>query len=174
MDMKEKFMTKIVRQTIRSKGINYFTVISLLVGTVFLMNLSIKLLTRINPYLSSIVAVIIVAVGTVLTFNLVVKDLANYIYKIIGSELVIERVISRKNHDFYNIGFNEILIFKKFNMIDQKIKVTKGFRFVQTNDKDQWYYLEYNKRGHKRGLIFEPEMGLVKSIEERLKENEIK
>jgi predicted nucleic acid-binding protein len=167
-------MPKIVRQTIRSKGVNYLKAAVLLVGTVFLMNMSIKLLTIISPILSSIVAIVIIGAGIVLIYNLVMNDLSNYIYKIIGRELIIERIISRKNHVYYNIGFNDVLIFQKHNLSEHKIKVTKGFRFVQTRDKENWYYLEYNKKGQRRGLIFEPELGLVRSIQERLKENENK
>ncbi len=167
-------MPKIVRQTIRSKGVNYLKIAVLLVGTVYLMNLSIKLLTQINPIFSSIVAIVIVGVGITLIYKLVMYDLSNYIYKIIGGELIIERIISHKNHVFYNIGFTDVLIFKKFSSQEKRIKVTKDFHFVQTRDKENWYYIEYNKKGQRRGLIFEPELGLVKSIQERLKNYEIK
>lgn len=166
-------MPKIMRQTIRNRGVSYLKVTALLVVTVFLMNLSIGLLTDVSPVLASIVAVVIVGIGVALVYNIVFYDLANYIYKIIGRELIIERIISRNNHLFYNIAFGDILIFRPYTQFDRHLKVPRSLRFVQTREKDQWYYLEYNHRGNKRGLVFEPEMGLVKSINERLKEYEI-
>ena len=161
-------MAKVMRQTVKSKGISYINVVSLLIFTIVVMNMSIQLVQWINPYLSSYLALAIVGFGIALISKIVLHDMANYVYKIIGKELIIERIVGRNNHTFYNVPFEEIRVFEKYMSEFQKSRVFSNRRFLHTKDKKNWYYLEYSEDGYMRKLIFEPEIGLVKSIEERM------
>jgi hypothetical protein len=161
-------MAKVMRQTVKSEGVSYIKVVSLLVLTIVVMNMSIQLLQWINPYFSSYMALAIMGFGIALIAKIVLHDMANYVYKIIGKELIIERIVGRNNHTFYTVLLKEIRVFEKYIPEFQKTKVSNNRRFLHTKDKKCWYYIEYSEDGYIRRLVIEPEIGLVKSIEERM------
>lgn len=164
-------MSKIMRQMIRSRGVSYIKVTFMLILTILLMNISIQLLTAFDPILASAVAILIVGLGILYIYNIVFYDLANYVYKIIAKDFIIERIISKSNHLFYSINFSEITKFEKCSSENHKVKVARKYRFVQSKNKDYWYYIESVKEGKTLRVIIEPEVGLVKSINERLNRN---
>lgn len=164
-------MSKIMRQMIRSNGVSYIKVAFMLILTIFLMNISIKVLTGIDPFLASIVALIIVGLGIVYIYNVVFYNMANYVYKIISKDFIIERIIGKNNHMFYNVNFSEITKFEKYSSENHRIKVPRKYRFVHSKKKENWYYIEAMKDGKIQRMIIEPEKGLLKSISERLSNN---
>ncbi|MBN2259026.1 MAG: hypothetical protein JW702_00625 [Clostridiales bacterium] len=165
-------MAKLTRQRLQGKGVSYIKVASVLIATIFIMNLSIKLMENLNPLLSSAVALMIVGLGGLYIYNVVFYSMANYIYKIISKELIIERIISTSNHTFYNIDFNDIKVFEPFNPENDNMKVSRKFKYVLDKDYTKWYFIEFTRDGNVTKLIIEPELGLVKSIQERLMLNE--
>lgn len=164
-------MTNINRQKISSKKINLLKVIFILISTIFLMNLSIKLLVNSNPIFSSIVAISTVIFGITYIYNLAVYDMSSYIYKIIDGELIIEKITGRASHTFYNIKFSKILVFKHYNPTDKNMHVPKKYRYLKTNNKADWYFIEFNKDTVNTKLIFEPDEDIVKCINEMLNNN---
>jgi len=161
-------MTNINRQKISSKKVNLLKVISVLISTIFLMNLSIKLLINFNPILSSIIAMSTVIFGITYIYNLIIYDMSGYLYNIIDNELIIERITGRASHAFYNIKFSKILIFKLYDPTDENMNISKKYRYLKSNDKAKWYFIEFNKNNVNTKLIFEPNENIIKCINERL------
>jgi|LGOV01.1.fsa_nt_gb hypothetical protein len=164
-------MTKITRQSLPTKGVSYIKVVSVLIITVFLMNLILQVLVNINPMISSIAALLIVGLGAIYIYNIVFYSMANYVYKIISNELIIERVISHLNHTFYNIKFHDILVFEPYDSNNNDMRVSRKRRYVQGNDFKQWYFIEFTRDGNHTKLIIEPDLGFVSSIQERIKKD---
>ncbi|MEA3423185.1 MAG: hypothetical protein U9Q80_05290 [Bacillota bacterium] len=164
-------MTKITRQSLPTKGVSYIKVVSVLILTVFLMNLSLRILVNINPLISSVVALLIVGLGAIYIYNIVFYSMANYIYKIISNELIIERVISHLNHTFYNIDFHNILVFEPYDSTNNDMKVSRKHRYVQDNDFKRWYFIEFTRNGNRIKLIIEPDLGFASSIQEGIKKD---
>ncbi len=164
-------MSKIMRQMIKSNGVSYIKVAFMLILTIFLMNISIKVLTGIDPLLASVVAMIIVGLGILYIYNVVFYNMSNYVYKIISKDFIIERIIGKNNHMYYNLNFSEITKFEKCSSENYRIKVPRKYRFVHSKKKENWYFIESVKEGKIQRIIIEPEMGLLKSIRERLINN---
>jgi len=165
-------MTKITRQTLPSEGVSYVKVVSVLILTIFLMNLSLQISGNFNPMISSSIALFIVGLGAIYIYNVVFYSMAYYIYNIISNELIIERVISHSNHTFYNINFKNILTFEKYDSNNKAMKVSRKHKYVQSSNIKQWYFIEFTRDGNHTKLILEPNSGFVNSIQERINKNE--
>ena len=157
-------MANINRQKICSKKINLLKVIFILLFTIFLMNLSIKLLINFNPIFSSIVAMSTVIFGITYIYNLIIYDMSSYVYNIIDDELIIERITGKASHTFYNIKFSKILIFEHYNPTDENTNISKKYRYLKSNDKAKWYFIEFNKNNVNTKLIFEPDENIIECI----------
>ncbi len=165
-------MTKITRQELPTKGVSYIKVVGMLIITIYLMNLSLQILVNTDPLTSSFVALSIVGLGAIYIYNIVFYSMVNYVYKIISNELILERIISHSNHTFYNINFQNIMMFEPYDPNNKNMRVSRKRRYVQSKDFKRWYFIEFTRDGNHGKLIIEPDSRFVSSIRERIKRNE--
>ncbi len=157
----------IIEQTINQKQISFWkTIITILVGLLSI-NIIMNLLTKINPVLGAIGALIGFVTVTTACFLIIYKRLAYYNYKIIEDELIMERVFSRANHLFLSLKICELeffLPYEDFQKKDHKSPLTKLYKFVSGKNRKAWYVGEFTRSGDRYRFIIEPNEDIIKAI----------
>jgi hypothetical protein len=165
-------MGKTSRKKFDSSGVSYLKVGLALVLIVAVMDYSIALLQDYNPYLASWVGLGIVALGMLYLYHTIFYAMAQYVYKIIYSDLIIERVISKTNHTTYSVDFKCIRKFVPYMDMKEGIKIKRRNHYVKNRNKNEWYFLEFTKDDETIRLVIEPGRDMAKTIKERLTDHE--
>jgi len=157
----------IIKQTITQKKLSFWKVAGMIVGTILILDLSIKLLTKNSPMIGTIGGLIAFIVAVALCMFIIYKHISYYNYKIIGDELMMERVFGRASHLFLNLKLQEIDVFIPYKEMDlkssPKTKV-KRYKFVAGKNVDDWYVGEFVRDGERYRFIFEPNKEMLNAI----------
>lgn len=160
-------MAPIIKQTITQKQISFWKLIIIIIAGLFFINITIRLLTKINPILGTLGGLLAFA-GTIgLCFFIIYKSLAYYNYRIIDDEFIMERVFSRANHLFLSLKINELDIFLPYNEFEKrenKDSLFKIYKFVSGRNKNLWYVGEFNRSGDRYRFIIEPNKEIIEAI----------
>ncbi|OPL07478.1 MAG: hypothetical protein AVO33_04980 [delta proteobacterium ML8_F1] len=164
-------MGKTSRKKFGSERVSYLKVGAVLILTVWLMNFTIRVLQNHNPYIASWAGLGIVLLGMIYLYYIIFYAMAEYVYKIIYSDLIVERVISKTNHTTYSIDFKSIKRFVPYKQRDEKIKIKRRNYYVKSRDRDKWFLLEFIHDGELIRLVIQPGNGMAKSIAQRVSDH---
>ncbi|MBF8983658.1 hypothetical protein IZY60_08930 [Lutibacter sp. B2] len=157
----------IIKQTIAQKKLSFWKVAGMIVGTIWILDLSIKLLTKNSPVIGTIGGLIAFIVSVALCMFIIYKHISYYNYKLIGDELMMERVFGRASHLFLNLKLQDIDLFVPYKQMDfksYKNTKVKRYKFVSGKNIDDWYVGEFVRSGERYRFIFEPNKEMLNAI----------
>lgn len=159
-------MPVIIRQTIKHKKLSFWKVIFMIFATIAIMEVGIKVFSEISPVVGTIggLGVLMVALGV--CTMVIYQHICQFNYKLIGDELIMERIFWKTNPVSLSVKLSELREFKPYrevNMKDLKGKNVKLHKFVLGRNKDHWYIGEINGN-NSSVVIIEPNEELLKAI----------
>lgn len=160
-------MAPIIKQTNSQKQLSFSKLLIIICGALFLVNISIKILTKINPMAGTMGGLIVFAGAIGMCFLIIYRNLAHYNYRIIDDELIMERVFSRANHMFLSTKIHELELFLPYNDFinkGNKDSLIKIYKFVLGKNKEAWYVGEFTRSGDRYRFIIEPNEEILKAI----------
>lgn len=157
-------MSLIVKQTLKNKHISYWKILSMIVITVVVMNITIGFFNQYGPVFGSIAALVSLLICTAICGVIIYKNLVYYNYRIINDEMMLERVIGRSNHIFFHINLKDIRFIKPYNEVDWDVKDMKKYKFVIDKNKENWHVIEFLKEDKIYRLILEPNKSFLNAM----------
>jgi len=161
-------MTQFARQTIDKKQVKLWKIIGIIIFTVTLMNFSLKLSEGLGPVFSSLIALGVIAIGTMICARIIYNNLAEYNYRFIERKIILERHIGRANYSLVTIPLTSIRNVIQYNLLEGGKAVPNRHIFTNNRDRSQWYCIQYQDDGIDKSVIIEPDVGFLKSINENL------
>jgi len=139
-----------------------------LIGTLVMMNLVMGWAVKYGPVIGSLAAVGTLLLGTVLCFRFIYQYLAQYDYRLIEKELILERALGRANHVVFSIDLDQISSLKPYNEFDQNTKIKRLHRFVLNKDSSKWFVISFRENGELKNLVFEPDQQFLSGLSSSL------
>ncbi|WZL73419.1 hypothetical protein QBE52_01425 [Clostridiaceae bacterium 35-E11] len=160
-------MMPIIRQTITQKKLSFWKLLCMLFGAIFIMDLAIKVFSKINPVIGTIGGLIALVVATVGCAFIIYRHMAYFNYRVIDDELIMEKVFGKTNHLFLSLKLSELEKFKPYkevNMEEKKSGKVKYYRFVSGKNTNAWYVGEFTRDGICYRFIIEPNEKVLNAI----------
>lgn len=157
----------IIKQTIRQEALSFWKLCIMIVATIITLDVTIKLLSIVSPILATIGALLSFGLAVCACLYIIYKKISYYNYKIIGDELIMERVFGRASHSFLSLKLDELDIFDSYNNVDMEIiKQTKAktYKFMCTKQTKNWYIGQFKRSGDIYRFIFEPNKEILNAI----------
>jgi len=132
-------------------------IIVFIVSIIFFYISYILLLILNNIYMQ----ILLILISSYLFVNGMYKYVPNYIYRIIGNEIIFVREFSDRYSDDYKIKFEDIEFFKK----SERISFSFWNHFYNMNNKNEIYSIKTNRIEIK----INPNEKLIESINSRIK-----
>ncbi len=157
-------MALIVKQTLKHNKISFWKILLMIIITVVVMDLTIKFFSGYGAAVGSIAAIISLGICTFLCIKLIYKNLAYFNYRVIDDELMVERVIGKSNHIYFNINLRDIIFIKPYEQIEEDKKDIKTYKFVLNSDKEKWQVVEFPKDNKMYRIVLEPDDNFLKAL----------
>lgn len=161
-------MAPIAKQTVKNKNLSFFKILIMIIGTVLIMNFATGFFSQYGPAIGSLSALFVLILCTIVCVLIIYKNLVYYNYRVIEDELMVERVIGRANHVFFNIKLEDIKYIRPYNEFETDNKNAKSYRFVIDRNKDKWYVIEFPRKDKNYILIIEPNEVFLKALNQSL------
>ncbi|WP_430884538.1 hypothetical protein [Fusibacter sp. JL216-2] len=161
-------MGKLCRQSLKHDKLDFWKLALILVLTIVLMNIVMGWAVRFGAVVGSLAAVGILALGTVLCFRFIYRYLAQYDYRLIGKELILERALGRANHVVYTIGLEQVKSLVPYNQFDNATRIKRLHKFVLHKDTSKWYVVSYKEEEETKNLVFEPDENFLSGLQSSL------
>lgn len=137
-------------ETVKRKPAGTFRVMMWIGLTALGVNLSMRLLQGLSPWIS----LGVVAIGVSWVWRLISHSGESYTYKHLEALLVIERKLGKSSTAYFSVNLNEIMVIRSYEATrDQRIPSKR--RFTVSPDPRAWTVIEYGSES-KESLIFEP------------------
>lgn len=157
-------MTQFARQTIERKHVRFWKIILIIIFTVTLMNYSLKWSESLGPGFSSLIALGVVGVGTMVCISIIYNNLAAYNYRLIEHKLILERHIGRANYTLVTIPVEHIKSIDLYTQMEGGKAVPNRRIFTNNRDRSTWYCIQYQEESLDKSVIIEPDDAFLKGI----------
>ncbi|PAB58095.1 hypothetical protein [Anaeromicrobium sediminis] len=157
----------IIKQTIKQKRLSFWKLCLMIIGTIITLDISLRLLKIVSPILATIGALLSFGLAVCACLYIIYRRISYYNYKIIGDELIMERVFGRASHSFLSLKLSELDLFEAYDKADiEKIKEKKAktYKFISTRETKNWYIGEFTRGGDVYRFVFEPNKELLNAI----------
>ncbi len=161
-------MGKLCRQSLKHERLSFWKMGLLLIAIIIVMNLVMGWAVRFGPVAGSLAAIGTLLIGTVFCFRFIYRHLAQYDYKLIGEELILERALGRANHVVYTIHLEQVKALDAFNEFENASKIKRLHRFVLNGDPKKWYVISFEDEGDVKNLVFEPDEKFLSGLKSSL------
>lgn len=157
-------MAQFARQTIEKKQVRFWKIILIIVITVTFMNYSLKWSEGLGPAFSSLIALGVIALGTLVCIGIIYNNLAAYNYRLIEHKLILERHIGRANYTLITIPVETIKSVDQYTKLDGGKAVPNRRIFTNNRDRNTWYCIRYQEEGLEKSVIIEPDGTFLNSL----------
>lgn len=139
-------------QSIDKKHIRFIWLILGLIGVILLIELLDFVLRPMSAIIRTFGSLSIVALAVVYCYRLIYYRLAEYHYKVIGEQVVLEKVMGRANHVTFHFNQSDILYFAPY----KNEKITSRNIFTNSRFKQKWYLIHFMQNGRRKSVVIEP------------------
>lgn len=164
----------LIRQTIKQKQLSFWKVVVMICGSIFVMNIAIRILTRFSPVIATFGGLGTLIGAVIGCMIIIYKHVAYFNYKMIDDELIMEKVFGKANHLFLTLKLNELEQFKPYEQVNiQELKKDKVkiYRFAAGKNIQRWYVGEFTRSGERYIFIIEPNEELLNGIKSFINES---
>ncbi len=114
----------------------------------------------------SIGSLIIIAICTYYCYQLIYYRLSEFNYKVIRSDVFIERSISKGNHIVLHFNIADLLSIAPY----KNQKMAKRNIFTNSSKRDNWYIISFTIEGAYKRIVIEPSEEILKYLMDNAKE----
>ncbi len=160
-------MLFIVKQTIKQKSLSFWKLIFIICLSVMAIHLVVEMFGNFSPFMGMIGGLIALLSAVIICFLIIYKHMAYFNYKLIGDELIMEKVFGKANHLFLVLRLHEMKQFKPYKDVDiQQLKKNnvRIYWFITGKDVKNWYVGTFQRDGRQYGFIIQPNEELLNAI----------
>jgi len=157
-------MGKLCRQSLKHEKMDFWKMGLTLIGTIILMNFVMGWAIQFGPVIGSLAAVGVLGLGTAICFRFIYKYLSKFDYRLIGTELILERAFGRANHVIYSIELDQIEALTPYNEFESASRIKKLHKFVLNRDTSKWFVVSYKDEDESKTLVFEPDQTFLSGL----------
>ncbi len=157
-------MGNLIRQSLKPNKISSIKLIIMSVCILIVMKFLLNITIQFGAVISSILAVLSIAIGSLFCFILIYKNLSTFEYKLIDNELILERALGKANHVVYTIKKDQLLEIVPYHDYHQDRKIARLNHLVINNDKSKWYVISFMNKYKKSQLVIEPDEHFLSGI----------
>jgi len=157
-------MSNFARQTIDKKQVKLWKIMAIIIVTVTFMNYSLVLSENLGPGFSSVIALGIIILGTMVCIKIIYNNLEAYNYRLIEKKIILERHIGRANYSLVTIPVSSVEFVIQYNKLEGGASVPRRHIFTNNRDRELWYYIEYKENDQTKSVIIEPDATFLNAI----------
>ena len=160
-------MAKIIEQTIKQKA-SFVKLFLAIFGTMLFISMVSQILGGIGYLARYIWGIFIFILAIIGCYIILSGHTAYFNYRLMGNDLVMEKVFGRASHLFLSVDLNEIDSFEKYKgktYIQSSLAGRpKIYKFVPRENNGGWYVGEFSRSGERHRFIIEPNEELLNAI----------